>query len=381
MSNDHPNRRPTVVLPSKGKHILMAVGALAFGFAIPVISATVFGDSRDAQSEGSLALAPPPIVEPLTPLEDETLETPDLLAGEVPEGTNPTETLQAGIADNPPAVAVPQPKRIDIPQVTRALPKAPIAGLTQQSSFGPVPSKARGNALLAYRRPFQRKAGKQPVSLVVGGLGVNRPITQTAIESLPADVTLSFAAHSVGLQNWIDIARADGHEVLIEIPMESVGFDPTEPGANKALRNTLPPAENGRRLDWMLARAQGYAGLINYNGDAFLTRADAAAPFMNRLSETGLGFMTDGAFETPALPALATSVRQPFTIGHGLIDPDPIAQVIAGRLRGLAQSARSGSHPVGVGFAYPQTIEEVQDWIATLDEQNLQLAPATAALK
>ena len=68
----------------------MAVGALAFGFAIPVISATVFGDSRDAQSEGSLALAPPPIVEPLTPLEDETLETPDLLAGEVPEAVSYT---------------------------------------------------------------------------------------------------------------------------------------------------------------------------------------------------------------------------------------------------------------------------------------------------
>jgi polysaccharide deacetylase 2 family uncharacterized protein YibQ len=36
---------------------------------------------------------------------------------------------------------------------------------------------------------------------------------------------------------------------------------------------------------------------------------------------------------------------------------------------------------VGVGFVYPATLSEVQNWIATLDEQNLQLAPATAALK
>ena len=176
------------------------------------------------------------------------------------------------------------------------------------------------------------------------------------------------------------MARADGHEVLIEIPMESAEFDPNEPGADRALRVTLPPGENGRRLDWMLSRAQGYAGVTNYNGDVFLTRADAAAPFMDRLSQTGLGFLTDGAFEAPTLPTLASAVRQPFKAGNGLIDPDPIVRVVSGRLSVLGQSAKSGSHPVGVGFAYPQTIEAVQNWITTLDSQNLQLAPATSAL-
>ena len=387
MSNAHPNRRAALVLPSKGKHILMAVSALAFGFSIPVIGVALFGNSEDARSEGSLALPPPPQVEALTPLDDESLETPDLLAGEVPEGINPTDSFQTTSTEESPAEAAPaddapQSKRIEIPQSAKALPKAPIAGLTQQSNFGPVPSKASGDtALRAYKRPFQRQAGKQSVSLIIGGLGINRPLTQQAIDNLPADVTLSFAAHSVGLQEWIDAARADGHEVLIEIPLESAGFDPLEPGADKALRVTLPPAENGRRLDWMLSRAQGYAGLINFNGDVFLTRADVAATFMDRLSQTGLGFITDGAFETPAMPALARSVRQPFKTGDGLIDPDPIPRVIAGRLAGLSQTAKSGSHPVGVGFAYRETFEEVQAWIATLDSQNLQLVPATSAPK
>jgi polysaccharide deacetylase 2 family uncharacterized protein YibQ len=206
-------------------------------------------------------------------------------------------------------------------------------------------------------------------------------LTQDAIQTLPADVTLSFAAHSVGLQEWINTARADGHEILIEIPMESANFDPAEPGADRALRISLPPAENGRRLDWMLSRAQGYAGLINFNGDSFLTRTDVAAPYMDRLSQTGIGFFTDGAFETPTLPALAKSVRQPIKVGHGLIDPDPIPRVISARLSGLGDAAKSGSHPVGVGFAYPETLAEIQNWIGTLDAQNLQLAPATAALK
>jgi len=381
MDSSHPNRRTPISLPSKSKHLLMAAGFLLVGFSLPVIAVGSFGKVEDASAEGAIALAPPPKVEILSPLDDETLETPDLLAGDVPEGVNPTDNIAAPPGKTSNDRKAPDPKRIDITPQVRALPKAPIAGLTRQSRFGAIPDKAVGNSLLAYRRSFERKAEKKPVSLIIGGLGVNRPLTQDAINTLPADVTLSFAAHSVGLQDWIDAARKDGHEVLIEIPMESVNFDPAEPGSDRALRVSLPPAENNRRLEWMLSRAQGYAGLINFNGDAFLTRADVAALYMDRISKTGVGFVTDGAFEAPSLPTLARSVRQPFKSGHGLIDPDPITRVIAGRLTGLGQTAQTGSHPVGVGFAYPETLAEVQNWIATLDSQNLQLAPATAALQ
>lgn len=381
MTKAHPNRRTALSLPSKGKHILMAASVLVLGLSLPVLAVALFGDAKDAHAEGSLALAPLPQSEPLAALNDETLDTPDLLAGDIPEGVNPTDVIQAASVEPVSATTAPQPQRIEITPSVRALPKAPISGLTRQSAFGPVPSKASGSSLLAYRRPFSSQSARKPVSLIVGGLGVNRSLTQDAIRTLPADITLSFAAHSVGLQEWVNMAREDGHEVLIEIPMESANFDPAEPGADRALRVSLAPAENGRRLDWMLSRAQGYAGLINFNGDAFLTRADVAAPYMDRLSQTGLGFLTDGAFETPSLPALASSVRQPFKPGHGLIDPDPIARVISARLSSLSEAAKSGSHPVGVGFAYPETLAEVQSWIATLDAQGLQLAPATAALK
>ena len=381
MPNAHPNRRTAVPLPSKGKHLLLAACALLLGYSLPIAAVGIFGNAEDASAEGAITLAPLPEIKTLSPLNDETLETPDLLAGDVPEGVNPTDTISIPAEEEKPSETKPEPKRIDITPRNRSLPNAPIAGLTRQSQFGPVPTKSAGNALLAYRRPFERQASKRPVSLVIGGLGVNRSLTQTAIDTLPADVTLSFAAHSVGLQDWIDSARRDGHEVLIEIPFESIDFDPAEPGADRTIRVSIPPAENFRRLEWMLSRAQGYAGVINFNGDLFLTRTDMAAPLMDVMSQTGLGFVTDGSFETPSLTALARSVRQPFKVGNGLIDPDPISPVISGRLSALGETAKSGSHPVGVGFAYPETLSEVQNWIATLDGQNLQLAPATAALK
>jgi len=381
MSNLHPNRRAALTLPSRRKHLLLAACALLLGFSIPVAFVSVFGNASDAHSEGAQALPPLPQLQTLVPLENETLETPDLLAGDIPEGINPTEIIDTPSDPEPIPETTPQPKRIEIPQNPNALPRAPIAGLTRTSRFGPVPIKGSNSALQAYKRPYSRQTGKTPVSLIIGGLGVNRGLTQDAIQNLPAEVTLSFAAHSPGLQGLINSARADGHEVLIEIPMESAAFDPSEPGADKALLTTVTPKENGDRLDWIMSRAQGYAGLINFNGDIFLTRSDLAGAYMDYLSKSGVGFFTDGDFETPALTGISQSIGQPFKNGHGLIDPHPVPRVIAARLKGLSQAATTGSHPVGVGFVYPQTLSEVQTWIASLDEQNLQLAPATAALK
>jgi len=171
------------------------------------------------------------------------------------------------------------------------------------------------------------QAGKQPVSIIIGGLGINASLTEDAITLLPADVTLSFAAQSSGLQGWLNKAREDGHEVMIEIPMESDAFNPSDPSANRTLRTNNISA-NKRHLDWLLSRAQGYFGVINYNGDKFLTR-----------------------------------VNLPYKRGFGIIDPAPNKTLIEIELDRLAASAKAGANPVGIGFAYPETLEALAEWI------------------
>ena len=379
MSSQNPTRRVALKLPSRRKHLVLAGAVLLGAIFIPIIATRLFGDALDAQAGGTVAVAPLPPAKPLSPLENENLKTPDLLAGEVPEGANPTEQTAASSTPAKPieTIETPPPPRV----ISAALTPAPISGLTRQGRFGPVPKAGARSALTEYRRPVLSKTDRQPVSLIIGGLGVNRILTQRAIDELPPDVTLSFAAHSNGLQNWVDAARRAGHEVLIEIPLESANFNPAEPGADRTLRLDATDQDNARNLDWLLSRAQGYFGVTNYNGEAFLSRADVAAPFMDALAATGLGFITDGDFETPTLQALSTSVNQPFKAGHGLIDPDPIEAVIQARLTELTGVAQSGDHPVGVGFAYEETLEEAQAWIASLESQGLQLLPASAALK
>lgn len=380
-------RRRELKLPRRRWHVLGAMMLLAVTGASLAAIATAPSPEIDKTIAGDFPL--PPMPQPLayTNLNADGEALPDLLAGDVPEGENPTETAQpeTDALGNPISSNRAEdsgPKTITINGNNVVRPQVPLfAELTKSGPFGQLPTKARnGNSpLKAYSRSKTIEANKNGVAIIIGGLGVNAQLTDLAIRSLPADVTLSFAAHSDDLQNWINIARADGHEVLLEIPMESQIFDPLEPGAARALK-VDNRTQNKGNLDWLLSRGQGYFGVINFNGDKFLRRADASAEALTRFSDAGLGLITDGAFDTPSLQNLARTAGLPFKQGFGLIDPEPQPAIIDIELRRLAATATTGSQPVGVGFAYPETIQSVSNWIDTLAAQSLQLVPASNLL-
>ncbi|MEP1230030.1 MAG: divergent polysaccharide deacetylase family protein [Litorimonas sp.] len=407
-------RRERLTLPSWRRHLVMAAITFAAAIALTFISLQIFGNSKDAQSFGSVSVEPIVEIAALAPLDDETLNTPDILSTELAAGQNPTQSATNNAQPALDALGNPLPQAglTGLPNIgttsegpssngirpnnngsktilidgkaigASSLPPAPFAGLTRETQYGTAPSKDdNGNSpLKSYNRRFTGASGQQPVSIIISGLGVNRALTQQAIDSLPPDVTLSFAAHVTGLQDWINRARTAGHEVMIEIPMDTINFNPAEPGADKALLTSQTASENMRNMEWLLSRAHGYFGVINYNGDTFLTRADVSAPILATLETSGLGFITDGDFSAPSLNALSQSVGLPYKNGFGLIDPEANTQIIRTKLDNLTSAAKSGAQPIGVGFAYPETIEAVTSWATDLETQNLILAPASHTL-
>lgn len=319
----------------------------------------------------------------------EEIETslPDLLGGEVPANVNPTEGLAGGTEDanvTPPQTNdTPQPRLIRINGQPagrdRATPliKAPIQGLSRQSPYGPIPTKSEAGdtAFVSYAKPFQTPVNAKTVAVVIGGLGLNSEITTRAILDLPEQITLSFAAHSPQLQVWIDQARENGHEVMIEIPMQAIGETPD--ANNRTLIVTDDIAKNTRNLDWLLSQGTGYFAVTNYNGDAFLSRSDMVAPMMSYLGDAGLGFVFDGSSPSVALPALATTAKLPFIEAEMILDDVNNRDLTRAKLTELTDKAKSGHRPIGTGFAYPNTIDAVTAWAATAADQGLVLVPAS----
>lgn len=248
---------------------------------------------------------------------------------------------------------------------------APFAGLFTQGAAGSLPiigADGRTPAQ-AYARPTAA-AGKPRVALIIGGLGLNAKTTREAIEGLPADVTLSFVPYADDLQSWIDQARAAGHEVLLEAPMEPKDFPVNDPGPY-TLMSDGQPQETTRRLEWLLSRATGYFGVTNYLGSKFVASPTAMNVFEGDLRQRGLAFIDDGS-------ASQVGGGLPRASADRIVDDQLDGPAIEAQLTALETQASRAGHALGSGFAYPITLEEAARWTQGLAARGIDLVPASA---
>jgi polysaccharide deacetylase 2 family uncharacterized protein YibQ len=270
----------------------------------------------------------------------------------------------------------------ETPRTTaRPLARAPITGLTEPGPNGllPVIGPAGRTPAQAYARPFTAQQGKPLIAIVIGGLGFNASQTTQAIEELPPEVTLSFVPYAQGLQGWIDRARAHGHEVMLELPMEP--FDPeADDTGPQTLMASAPAQQNITRLEQLLSRGTGYFGVTNYQGARFATSAQASQPIVQQLRRRGLVFVSSGIGQRTALSAEAQRAGLANTAADRILDVRREADAIDDQLLNLEALALQNQSAIGAGFAYPVTMEQVGRWAHDIETRGYQLAPASAVL-
>lgn len=241
-----------------------------------------------------------------------------------------------------------------------SLPKAPLPGLSEKGPQGLLPriSADGRKPASAYARPISAQADAGPrIALIIGGLGLNRPLSRRALD-LPGEVTLALAPYGDNLQKLADEARSGGHELLLQLPMEPAGYPRVDPGPN-TLRAGPEATGNLLRLQWLLARFQGYFGVTNYLGSRFLADAAAVAGTRGEISRRGLAWV----MAPQALPIDA-----------------PDRAVVMKNLAQLEARAAKGGIAVGVGTGLDVTLDAVDEWARGLSARGIQLVPVSAAL-
>ena len=228
------------------------------------------------------------------------------------------------------------------------------------------------------RQPFDEADPRPRIAVVLTGLGLASKVTEAAIKELPGGITLSFTPYSRKLNQWVALARVNGHEVMLDLPMEPTSYPDDDPGP-QALLTALSPRQNLARLRWTLDRVTGYVGLAGVMGSRFTASKEHMEPVLKELKERGLLFLDNRASDRSLAAALAGEIGVPNAVNDRSLDRVQASRVaIDARLVQIENVARSQGFAVAMGRPYPVTIERLREWAKGLEARGFALAPISA---
>jgi uncharacterized protein len=255
--------------------------------------------------------------------------------------------------------------------------------LLEMSAYGPIPKIAADGTRPAdaFARPVRPIAGKPDaprIAFIVGGMGFSRGITTDAIGKLPAAVTLGFSPNGADVAAIAAKARGGGHELLLQVPMESA--DNGDRDSNpQTLLTSLAPEQNIDRLYRLMSRLQGYVGIINAMGARFTASEKSLAPILSEIAKRGLDFVDDGSSPTSVADRLAAADNLPFARVDVIVDSSPMPDDIDRAFGRLETAAREHGLAVGFASARPASIDRVAQWAKTAADRGFLLVPISAA--
>ena len=231
-----------------------------------------------------------------------------------------------------------------------------------------------------FARPYKNDKQNPRIGAVIYGLGTSAAATRTAIQGLPGEVTLAFSPYTSRLRDWIDIARAASHEVLIMFMPGPI----KEQVLNQNQRQELINWEYNNTLDVIssvLGREKNYIGVTNYFPPGVNFDAENLQKLFQILKEKGLLFLESRPTEEKFSRNISNKFRLPFAANKIFLDNLASRSAIRKKLKEAEQIAQSQGEVIVMAFFYPVTLELVMAWTKNLESRGFSLAPISALAK
>jgi polysaccharide deacetylase 2 family uncharacterized protein YibQ len=302
----------------------------------------------------------------------------DLLDGQATQAMDSTMTAlpvspasAAAVPPEPaPVQALPLPPRPPPPLAFRKLPPEEMAGMVEVTADGlrlPRISPSGWMPWIAHARRFDPSAGAPArLGLLMINVGLNEPAMRRAIEDLPPEVSLAFLPGTPELPRWLQQARAFGHETYLMLPMDDPavgerGLRPIEAAADAP--------ENLKRLRTILARGEGYVGLVITAPGRPTLPETLMRPLVKEIADRGLALIEINPVAGPAsIQRLTEELGVGYARSTDVLDYKLAGDGVVGNLDRLAawvaESApdRAPRHAFGVVQPDEEAIIALRGW-------------------
>jgi uncharacterized protein len=214
------------------------------------------------------------------------------------------------------------------------------------------------------------------IAIVIDDLGLKQNASLRATE-LAGPLTLAFLPYGENLQALSDTARANGHEVIVHLPMQGAAIN--DPGP-KALLVGLSDEELATRIAWNLSRFTGYTGINNHMGSKFTENTPGMKQVYETLAARNLFYLDSRTTAKSAARALAIDRKIPYAERDIFLDNTQDASYVAVQLAETEMLARRHGSAIAIGHPHQVTLETLARWIPTLAAKGIDLVPVSRVI-
>jgi len=281
------------------------------------------------------------------------------------------------ITVSPPGTKDAKPTRPDTRSDLRIDPR-----LIETTRHGGIPKIAIDGTRAAevYARPVKQQGDKPDgprIAIVLEGLGVSGNLSGEALAKLPPEVTCAFTPYGTDIERWVNRARSEGHEVLLQVGMEPFDVPDNDPGPQTLLTD-LSTEQNIDRLHWFMSRFQGYVGVTPLMGARFTATDQTLVPVLREIGKRGLIYFDDATAPRSVAGQVAGASNVSFVRADAVLDSTPTANEIDSALVRLEAMARARGVAVASASMLPVTIDRISQWVRGAEDRGITLVPVSA---
>ncbi len=265
-----------------------------------------------------------------------------------------------------------------IPPPGEGLKAAPHPEITEDTDLGPLPAVGKDGmkAWRYYAKEFTVEKGTPTLAIVVSGLGLSKQVGDLALR-LPAAISLSFSPYARESNMWAGSARALGHEVFVDLPLEPTGYPAVDPGP-KAILGALPDEVNEKHLEWVLSRFPGYVGVMALPGERLLYHKSSAQPVLQQLGSRGVMLIIGNTNTSEPVTKMVEGVALPFVQADAEVEAEDAHDEMLTQLMAAETAARRKGSALVVVNASPLALRALAQWAEQLEKKGIILAPVSA---
>ena len=252
-----------------------------------------------------------------------------------------------------------------------------IKGLSSYNeSVGRLPvirSSDNLTSFRAYQTPFSLNGiGKQQVmSFIIKDYGLSDKDSNMALDILPPEISFLLSPYAALPQEWINRARARGHEVWMEIPIQHGQHNDT--GLNTIYHHTSL-SEKGHLLHKSLARGLGYVGVGLFMDQTAFDSDTHYRELVSELYGRGLAVFAINPKAPSFVETMAITKAAPYMKATGDLVYVPGKECFAP----IEEIAHSLGQAVTVVPSYPVLIKKLALWLEKVGKIDYVIAPVSA---